>query len=215
LLLKPKQESHGLLQRLFGGFNRLVEKATNGYVSTSGALIRKLAISLGLLAAVAGALQISGVGTSGGFSFMLEDRVGNDVPYLAENTTRFLDAARKRPELTRLNSSLNATVPQVLVDVNRDKVLKQGVEVDVYSTPRAFMGSLFVNCFNRFGRACHFASHACRLMENFAPSPGHPSAHIRPPYLSTMRWQMASPRPVPGNSSLCRRLKSPNIFRAY
>ena len=91
---------------------------------------------------------ISGVGTSGGFSFMLEDRKGKDVQYLAENTNRFLEAARKRPELTRLNSSLNAQVPQVLVQVDRDKVLKQGVEVaDVYTTLRAFMGSLFVNYF--------------------------------------------------------------------
>ncbi len=97
---------------------------------------------------------ISGVGTSGGFSFMLEDRAGKSVDYLAQNTDRFLEAARKRPELTRLNSSLNAKVPQVFVDVDRDKVLKQGVEPeDVYSTLRAFMGSLFVNYFNRFGRA--------------------------------------------------------------
>jgi HAE1 family hydrophobic/amphiphilic exporter-1 len=54
----------------------------------------------------------------------------------------------------RLNSSLNAQVPQILVQVDRDKVMKQGVEVDdVYNTLRAFMGSLFVNYFNRFGRA--------------------------------------------------------------
>jgi HAE1 family hydrophobic/amphiphilic exporter-1 len=97
---------------------------------------------------------ISGVGTSGGFSFMLEDRAGKSVGYLAENTDRFLKVAQKRPELARLNSSLNASVPQVLVEVDRDKVLKQGVEVkDVYSTVQAFMGSLFVNYFNRFGRA--------------------------------------------------------------
>jgi HAE1 family hydrophobic/amphiphilic exporter-1 len=97
---------------------------------------------------------ISGVGTSGGFSFMLEDRAGRSVDYLAENTDRFLQAAQQRPELVHLNSSLNARVPQVLVDVNRDKVLKQGVEVrDVYTTIQAFMGSLFVNYFNRFGRA--------------------------------------------------------------
>ena len=270
LLLKPGHESHGLLHQLFGGFNRLFEKATNRYVGVSGAFIRKMGISFTLLAVVAGAallvgdrlpsgflptedqgffylniqlpdaasLQrtdaftkeveavlkstngvqyystivgsslltqtnatysafvfvalkpwgqrktketsiqtimesvnakldrmpaghafafspaISGVGTSGGFSFMLEDRRGKDVPYLAENTKRFLEAARKRPELTRLNSSLNARVPQVLVQVDRDKVLKQGVEVaDVYTTLNAFMGSLFVNYFNRFGRA--------------------------------------------------------------
>jgi HAE1 family hydrophobic/amphiphilic exporter-1 len=97
---------------------------------------------------------ISGVGTSGGFSFMLEDQIGKDVPYLAENTNRFLEAARKRPELTRLNSSLNPQVPQVFVQVDRDKVLKQGVELsEVYTTLRCFMGSLFVNYFNRFGRA--------------------------------------------------------------
>jgi hydrophobic/amphiphilic exporter-1 (mainly G- bacteria), HAE1 family len=271
LLLKPGHESKGFLQKIFGGFNRIFEKATNRYVGISGALIRKMGISLALLGVVAGAallvgdrlpsgflptedqgffylniqlpdaasLQrtdtytkqveavlkstngvqyystivgsslltqtnatysafifvalkpwdqrksketgiqsimesvnarldrmpggrafafsppaISGVGTSGGFSFMLEDRKGKDVQYLAENTNRFLEAARKRPELTRLNSSLNAQVPQVLVQVDRDKVLKQGVEVaDVYTTLRAFMGSLFVNYFNRFGRA--------------------------------------------------------------
>ncbi len=97
---------------------------------------------------------ISGVGTSGGFSFMLEDRAGKSVDYLAENTDKFLRAAEQRPELARLNSSLNAKVPQVLVEVDRDKVMKQGVEVkDVYSTIQAFMGSLFVNYFNRFGRA--------------------------------------------------------------
>jgi len=271
LLLKPSHESKGFLHTVFGGFNRIFEKATNRYVGISGALIRKMFISLTLLAAVAGAallvgshlpsgflptedqgffylniqlpdaasLQrtdaftrevetvlkhtngiqyystivgsslltqtnatysafvfvalkpwdqrkttetsirsimdsvnarfdrmpagrafafsppvISGVGTSGGFSFMLEDRLGRDVQYLAGNTDKFLDAARKRPELTKLNSSLNAQVPQVLVQVDRDKVLKQGVEVDdVYTTLRAFMGSLFVNYFNRFGRA--------------------------------------------------------------
>ena len=97
---------------------------------------------------------ISGIGTSGGFSFMLEDRAGHSVDYLAENVDRFMDAARKRPELARLNSSLNARVPQVFANVDRDKTLKQGVELqDVYRTLRAFMGSLFVNYFNRFGRA--------------------------------------------------------------
>jgi HAE1 family hydrophobic/amphiphilic exporter-1 len=271
LLLKPAHESKGFLQRVFGGFNRTFEKATTGYVGISGALIRKMGVSLTLLVVIAGAallvgdrlpsgflptedqgffylniqlpdaasLQrtdaftkevesvlkntngvqyystivgsslltqtnatysafvfvalkpwgqrktkdtsiesimesvnakldampaghafafsppaISGVGTSGGFSFMLEDRIGKDVAYLSDNTDRFLAVARKRPELTRLNSSLNAKVPQVLVQVDRDKVLKQGVEIDdVYSTLRAFMGSLFVNYFNRFGRA--------------------------------------------------------------
>jgi HAE1 family hydrophobic/amphiphilic exporter-1 len=97
---------------------------------------------------------ISGVGTSGGFSFMIEDRAGHSVDYLAENVDRFMDVARRRPELARLNSSLNARVPQVFANVDRDKTLKQGVDLqEVYRTLRAFMGSLFVNYFNRFGRA--------------------------------------------------------------
>jgi len=97
---------------------------------------------------------ISGIGTSGGFSFMVEDRGGHSVDYLAEHVAKFLDAAKKRPELRRLNSSLNAGVPQVLVRVDREKVLKQGLAVgDVYRTLRAFMGSMMVNYFNRFGRA--------------------------------------------------------------
>src|SRR5258706_3939495 len=70
---------------------------------------------------------ISGVGTSGGFSFMIEDRAGHSVDYLAENVDRFMDVARRRPELARLNSSLTARVPQVFANVDRDKTLKQGV----------------------------------------------------------------------------------------
>ena len=97
---------------------------------------------------------ISGIGTSGGFSMMLEDRTGHSIDYLAENVDKFLEAARKRPELGKLNSSLNAHVPQVLVRVDREKVLKQGLRLrDVYQTLRTFMGSMLVNYFNRFGRA--------------------------------------------------------------
>jgi len=271
LLLKPSHGIDGRMQRLFGGFNRTFDRATNGYVRACGSLIRKLGFSMLFLAGVAVAavllggklpsgflptedqgyfylniqlpdaaslqrtdaftrrveevlkdtkgvqyystvvgnslltqtnatysafvfvalkpwderksdetsLQaimdsvnaridklpegrafafappaISGVGTSGGFSFMVEDHAGHSVDYLAQNVDQFMDAAQKRPELARLNSSLNARVPQVFANVDRDKTLKQGVELqDVYRTLRAFMGSLFVNYFNRFGRA--------------------------------------------------------------
>jgi hydrophobic/amphiphilic exporter-1 (mainly G- bacteria), HAE1 family len=96
---------------------------------------------------------IPGVGTSGGFTFVLEDRGGNDIPYLAANVDKFLAAARKRPEISGINSSLLPSVPQQFVDVDRDKVLKQGVQIaDVYTTLQANMGGLFINYFNRFGR---------------------------------------------------------------
>jgi HAE1 family hydrophobic/amphiphilic exporter-1 len=96
---------------------------------------------------------IPGVGTSGGFTFVLEDRAGKDIPFLAANLNTFLTAARKRPEIGSLNTTFLPSVPQQFVDVDEDKVLKQGVPInDVYRTLQAFMGGLFINYFNRFGR---------------------------------------------------------------
>jgi hydrophobic/amphiphilic exporter-1 (mainly G- bacteria), HAE1 family len=96
---------------------------------------------------------IPGVGTSGGFTFVLEDRAGKDVQFLSSNLNKFLAAARKRPEIASLSTTFLPSVPQEFVNVDRDKVLKQGVAInDVYRTIQAFMGGLFVNYFNRFGR---------------------------------------------------------------
>jgi hydrophobic/amphiphilic exporter-1 (mainly G- bacteria), HAE1 family len=96
---------------------------------------------------------IPGVGTAGGFTFILEDRSGGDIQFLSKNLNTFLDAARKRPEIASLSTTFLPTVPQKFVDVDRDKVLKQGVNLnDVYRTVQAFMGGYFINYFNRFGR---------------------------------------------------------------
>jgi HAE1 family hydrophobic/amphiphilic exporter-1 len=96
---------------------------------------------------------IPGVGTAGGFTFILEDRSGGDVQFLAKNLNTFLEAARKRPEIASLSTTFLPSVPQLFVDVDRDKVLKQGVNLnDVYRTIQAFMGGYFINYFNRFGR---------------------------------------------------------------
>jgi HAE1 family hydrophobic/amphiphilic exporter-1 len=96
---------------------------------------------------------IPGVGTSGGFTFVLEDRAGKDVQFLANNLNKFMAAARKRPEIAGLVSTFLPSVPQQFIDVDRDKVLKQGVPLgDVYKTIQAYMGGVFVNYFNRFGR---------------------------------------------------------------
>ncbi len=96
---------------------------------------------------------IPGLGTAGGFSLWLQDRSGNTPAFLEENLQKFLAAARERPELANVNSTFRAAVPQVYVDVDRDKALKQGVSVDeVYRTLQTFLGGSFVNQFNRFGR---------------------------------------------------------------
>jgi HAE1 family hydrophobic/amphiphilic exporter-1 len=270
LLLRPKKESRGLLQRFFNLFNRVFERATNGYVHWSSALLRKGVLMVALLVAAVGAgvffaggvpssflpdedqgylyvnMQlpnsaslertseaagqvekiladvpgveyttsvigfsllsfvrtsyngfffvtlkpwderttreeqfqeikarlnanlsklpagiafsfsppaIPGVGTSGGFQFVLEDRAGRDVKFLADNLNKFLAAARKRPEIGLISTTFLPNVPQRFVDVDRDKALKQGVSVsDVYRTIQAYMGGLFINYFNDFGR---------------------------------------------------------------
>ena len=96
---------------------------------------------------------IPGIGTSGGVTFMLEDRAGRDPEYLAENTTKFLAAARQRPEFALLFTTLTPSVPQLFAEVDRDKALKQGINLaSVYQTLQAFLGGAFVNYFNRFGR---------------------------------------------------------------
>src|SRR6201987_4553082 len=96
---------------------------------------------------------IPGVGASGGVTYILEDRGGHDVEFLANNTKRFLEAAQKRPEIARIFTTFLPSVPQVYVNVDRDKVLTQGVQLkDVYGTLQAFMGGAFINYFNRFGR---------------------------------------------------------------
>ena len=96
---------------------------------------------------------IPGVGTAGGFTFLLEDRSGSDVQFLAKNLNIFLEAARKRPEIGTIITTFLPSVPQKFIDVDRDKVLKQGVNLtDVYRTVQSFMGGYFINYFNRFGR---------------------------------------------------------------
>ena len=97
---------------------------------------------------------IPGVGTSGGFTFVLEDRAGKDVQFLADNLQKFMAAASKRPEIAPgMVSTFLPSVPQQYLEVDREKALKQGVPLnDVYRTIQAYMGGLFVNYFNRFGR---------------------------------------------------------------
>ncbi len=96
---------------------------------------------------------IPGVGASGGVTYILEDRGGRDVEFLAAQTKKFIEAASKRPEIARIFTTSLPSVPQVFAKVDRDKVLTQGVQLkDVYGTLQTFMGGAFINYFNRFGR---------------------------------------------------------------
>ena len=95
---------------------------------------------------------IPGIGTAGGVTFMLEDRTGGTVPFLAENTQKFMAAANKRPEFSSLFTTSLWDVPQVHLEVDEAQALIQGVDLtDAYETVQAFLGGYFVNYFNRFG----------------------------------------------------------------
>ena len=98
--------------------------------------------------------SLPGFGAAGGFDVLLQDRSGNmSVDDLNEQVKAFLAAAQKRPELTGLFTSFDPTVPQVTLDVDREKARTLGVQLsDVFSTLQASLGGAYVNDFNRFGR---------------------------------------------------------------
>jgi HAE1 family hydrophobic/amphiphilic exporter-1 len=96
---------------------------------------------------------IPGISAAGGFSMFLQDRSGGTVAFLADNVKRFVAAARKRPELQNVTPNFAPAVPQIFAQVDREKVLKQGVPIaEVYQALQTFMGGLYVNDFTRFSR---------------------------------------------------------------
>jgi HAE1 family hydrophobic/amphiphilic exporter-1 len=95
---------------------------------------------------------IPGIGTAGGVTFMLEDRSGSPVQFIAENTQKFMDAAKKRPELSTLFTTALWDVPQVHIELDETQAMIQGVNLnEAYQTLQTFLGGYFVNYFNRFG----------------------------------------------------------------
>ncbi len=96
---------------------------------------------------------ILGVGTSGGFTFILQDRSGSGTDFLAKNARIFLEEARKRPEISGISTTAQFAVPQVGIEVDKARVLTQQINLaNVYQTLQTFMGGTLVNYFNRFGR---------------------------------------------------------------
>jgi hydrophobe/amphiphile efflux-1 (HAE1) family protein len=96
---------------------------------------------------------IRGLGTAGGFEFYLQSRVSADPLSLFQVTQGFLGALREHPQLTGINSFYRPTVPQIRVEVDREKALSLGVPVqDVFDALQSTMGALYVNDFNKFGR---------------------------------------------------------------
>ncbi len=96
---------------------------------------------------------ILGLGTSGGFEFMLEDRAGGEIAQLADAADALIEATRQRPELATVVTGFRNSVPQYKVDLDTEKAQTLGIPItDVYDSLQTFLGGLYVNDFNRFGR---------------------------------------------------------------
>ena len=97
--------------------------------------------------------SIPGLGPSSGFTIMIQDKGGNTPQYLAEYTGKFIEEAKKRPEIASISTMFQADVPQKAISIDNDKVLSAGVSLDeLHTQVSAYLGGMYVNNFNRFGR---------------------------------------------------------------
>jgi hydrophobe/amphiphile efflux-1 (HAE1) family protein len=96
---------------------------------------------------------IQGLSSTGGFQFELEDRSSLGIQTLANVTNEMIEKGNQTPELTGLFSSFTADVPGIYVELDRTKAKTQGIAIsDIFDTLQAYLGALYVNDFNKFGR---------------------------------------------------------------
>jgi multidrug efflux pump len=133
-------------------FEERKSKAEYG-LNIAGALNQKFAGIQDAFIAVFPPPPVQGLGTVGGFKVELEDRGGLGEAELSRATETLLTRAYQTPQLTGLFSSFRINVPQLYVDVDREKAKQQGISLtDLFQTMQVYLGSVYVNDFNRFGR---------------------------------------------------------------
>jgi multidrug efflux pump len=133
-------------------FDEMHEIGTTGPGMAAG-LQQKFAAIKDAFIAVFPPPPVQGLGNTGGFKLQIEDR--GDAGYLAlsETVKAVLDKARKAPELAGVYTTYNVTTPQLFADVDRTKASQLGIDVDdIFKTMQIYLGSLYVNDFNKFGR---------------------------------------------------------------
>jgi multidrug efflux pump len=112
---------------------------------------------------------VRGLGTTGGFKLQIEDRAGLGYEKLADVVAQVQQKAWQRPELTGVYSNYKINVPQLYADVDRTKAKQLGLNVkDVFDTMQVYLGSLYVNDFNQFGRTYQVIAQADAEFRNTA-----------------------------------------------
>ena len=112
---------------------------------------------------------VRGLGTTGGFKLQIEDRAGLGYEKLAEVVAQVQQKAWQTPELTGVYSNYKINVPQLFADVDRTKAKQLGLNVkDVFDTMQVYLGSLYVNDFNQFGRTYQVIAQADAEFRNTA-----------------------------------------------
>jgi multidrug efflux pump len=96
---------------------------------------------------------VQGLGTSGGWKLLVQDRGGQGFQALQQATDAYVDASHKDPDVARVFTTFRASTPQLYADIDRVKAEKLGVPLGrVFDALQVYLGSLYVNDFNRFGR---------------------------------------------------------------
>ena len=125
---------------------------------SAGAILRALTMRLNFEIKDANILvlnppPIRGLGTTGGFEFILQDRAGGDVKQFSQVLQTFLGEARKRPELGFVFANYDDRIPQIEYEVDRDKAKTYGISLnEVFFALQTFLGGYYVNDFNLYGR---------------------------------------------------------------
>jgi multidrug efflux pump len=133
-------------------FDKRTTKETSGPAITA-ALNKKYAAIKEAYIAVFPPPPVLGLGTVGGFKLQLEDRAALGYSALNDAAQKFLKVAAQTPELGPAFSSYQINVPQINVDIDRTRAKQLGVAVtDIFSTLQIYLGSFYVNDFNKFGR---------------------------------------------------------------
>ncbi len=133
-------------------FEERKSKAEYG-LNVAGALNQKFAAIEDAFVAVFPPPPVQGLGTVGGFKLELEDRAGLGEAELSRATEALLTRGYQTPQLAGLFSGFRINVPQLYVDVDREKAKQQGISLtDLFQTMQIYLGSVYVNDFNRFGR---------------------------------------------------------------